>query len=109
VYKLVTDMSVEYKICEKALMKLKLDHMIIQSGGLAKGNQVLGKSEYKNMIEFGLGQIMKVGNDHVENDIDKIIDNSFKIFNEDLGLKVKKLEEEFDINNLNVEGTNTYF
>jgi len=38
VYKLVTENTVEYKICERSTLKLKLDHMIIQNGGLTKNN-----------------------------------------------------------------------
>lgn len=58
-------------------MKLKLDHLIIQSGGLAKNDILVNKNEFKNMIQFGLGEIMKVDKSK-EYDIDKIIENSFK-------------------------------
>lgn len=76
VQKLVTEHGVDYKICEKAVIKLKLDQLIIQSGGLAKGSSALKNDDMKKIIDFGLSEIVKLeGGSNILN-LDKIIENS---------------------------------
>lgn len=90
-------------------MKLKLDHLIIQSGGLSKSNILVNKNEYKDIIQFGLGNVLKIDNSVKEHNIDAIIENSFKTFEKDIGLKVKKLEEQFDLDKINYDSVSTFF
>jgi len=76
VYKLVTEHAVDYKICEKAVIKLKLDQLIIQSGRMAKGTNALRKDEMNKIIEFGLSEIVKLDGATRPDNIDAIIENS---------------------------------
>jgi len=76
VYKLVTEHAVDYKICEKAVIKLKLDQLIIQSGRMAKGVNALRKDEVTKIIEFGLSEIVKLDGATRPDNIDAIIENS---------------------------------
>lgn len=76
VYKLVTEHAVDYKICEKAVIKLKLDQLIIQSGGLAKGAASLRNDEVKKIIDFGLSEIVKLDGNSKNLNLDAIIENS---------------------------------
>lgn len=66
----------DYKICEKAVIKLKLDQLIIQSGRMAKGASGLRKDEMNKIIEFGLSEIVKLDGATRPNNIDAIIENS---------------------------------
>lgn len=66
----------DYKICEKAVIKLKLDQLIIQSGRMAKGASALRKDEVNKIIEFGLSEIVKLDGATRPNNIDAIIENS---------------------------------
>lgn len=76
VYKLVTEHGLDYKICEKAVIKLKLDQLIIQSGRMTKGTTALKKDEVNKIIEFGLSEIVKLDGATRPDNIDAIIENS---------------------------------
>jgi len=74
---LVTEHSIEYKICEKSVIKLKLDQLIIQSGGMTKGVIPLDKNEMKKIIEFGLNEIVKMELTTKPENIDALISSSY--------------------------------
>jgi len=74
---LVTEHSIEYKICEKSVIKLKLDQLIIQSGGMTKGIIPLDKNEMKKIIEFGLNEIVKMELTTKPENIDALISSSY--------------------------------
>lgn len=98
IYKLVTEHSVEYKICEKSVIKLKLDQLIIQSGGMTKGTTALDKNEMKKIIEFGLSEIVQMEGMSRPENIDALISSSYSTYQQDIGFKIKKIEEEFKVN-----------
>jgi len=92
---------------ERAAIKLKMDHLIVQSGRLAQGAK-LDNKEVKEFLAFGAQQILKatdgLGGISTDKNIDEILAASEKIYNEEIGAKLKKLEEEF-----NMEGFNDDF
>ena len=59
VYRLISSDSVEEKIVERAMIKLKLDAVVVQQGRLAdKGNR-LSKGEMVAMIQYGADNIFR--------------------------------------------------
>jgi len=100
VYRLITKDSIEVKMAEKAACKLKLDHLIIQTGRLAEKNTLVGKNEMAEWIQFGAQKILQAGEGGIanEDDIDKILEISeekSKIITD----KVQTLEEKFNLTN----------
>jgi len=81
VYRLITEGSIEYKIVEKAALKLKMDHLIIQKGRLAQNNSKFEKNELHDWLSFGAQEILKATGDESQNkkyNIEDIIENSLK-------------------------------
>lgn len=90
VYRMITKHSIEEKMLEKQLMKLKFDYLIVAKGRAAEYDDVddngkkkdsienlfnfdvskLSKQEYKDLVQFGANKIF--GNDDDEEDIDAI-------------------------------------
>jgi len=79
---MITEGTIEYKIVEKAALKLKMDHLVIQTGKLSQNNNKLGKNELQDWIAFGAQEILKTNTDDPMNnktlDIEEIIENSLK-------------------------------
>ena len=59
VYRLVTGGSVEEKIVERAMTKLKLDALVVQQGRLADKAKGLSKEEMLAMVRFGADAVFK--------------------------------------------------
>jgi len=99
VYRLITEGSIEYKIVEKAALKLKMDHLVIQSGRLAQNNLKTNKSELQEWIAFGAQEILKAGagEDNKVTDIEDIIERSLQTYKTNIETKLSKLEDEFDL------------
>jgi len=100
VYRLITEGSIEYKIVEKAALKLKMDHLVIQSGRLAQNNTKFNKSELQEWIAFGAQEILKAGSgdgNSKVNDIEDIIERSLQTYKTNIETKLSKLEDEFDL------------
>jgi len=87
-----------------------MDHLVIQKGRLTQNTNKLNKSEIQEWISFGAQEILKtsssVGENNSKKDIEKIIEDSLKTFDEKLGNKLKKLEDEFNLQNFTSD-TNT--
>lgn len=85
---------------ERAAIKLKMDHLIVQSGRLAQGAK-LGDRDIKDYITFGAQQILKCadgeGGISTDKNIDELLQASEKIYDEEIGQKLRKLEEEFNL------------
>lgn len=58
VFRMVTEHSIEEKIIEKALQKLRLDQLVIQQGKLTNVNKPLSQDEMVAMIRHGAEQIL---------------------------------------------------
>lgn len=85
---------------ERAAIKLKMDHMIVQSGRLTQ-NAKLDNKEVKDFMAFGAQQILKAtdgeGGISTDKNIDELLAASEKIYDEEIGAKLRKLEEEFNL------------
>ncbi|TMW51170.1 hypothetical protein DOY81_003786, partial [Sarcophaga bullata] len=78
VFRFITENTVEEKIIERAEVKLRLDKLVIQQGGLASnmGNQ-LNKAEMLNIIRFGANHVFASKDSELtDEDIDTILERS---------------------------------
>jgi SWI/SNF-related matrix-associated actin-dependent regulator of chromatin subfamily A member 5 len=80
VFRFITEGSIEEKVVERAMIKLKLDAVVVQQGRLADRNKALSKEEMLEMVQFGADAIFKTQNktgadaDEVtEADIDELL------------------------------------
>lgn len=107
VQRLVTEMTCEQRIVERAAVKMKIDHMIVQSGRLAQGAR-LDNNDVKDFVAFGAQQILKTtdgeGGTSTNKNIDELLAASEKIYDEEIGNKLKKIEEEFNLQGFNTDG-----
>lgn len=67
VFRLITENSVEEKIIERALQKLRLDQLVIQQGRLANANKPMTQDEMLAMIRHGAQDIFQ-GKDNKAHD-----------------------------------------
>ncbi|CAF0763735.1 unnamed protein product [Didymodactylos carnosus] len=75
VFRLITEHTVEERICERAEMKLRLDHVVIQQGRLQDASTKLGKDEMLSMIRHGASHVFssKQGESELDKDIDLVL------------------------------------
>jgi SWI/SNF-related matrix-associated actin-dependent regulator of chromatin subfamily A member 5 len=57
VYRLITENTLEEKIVERQMVKLKWDTLVIQQGRFQQKNKVFTKDELKDMIQFGASEV----------------------------------------------------
>jgi hypothetical protein len=77
VFRLVTEHTIEERILRRALSKLKLDALVIQSGGLVEGAQRASKSELVAAIRHGAEAIFQLRADQLgDDDIDAILEKA---------------------------------
>ena len=78
VFRLVTDNTVEERIIERAEMKLRLDHVVIQQGRLTDANNKLDKDQMLSMIRHGANYVFaSKESDITDKDIDDILGTKF--------------------------------
>src|SRR5690606_19338669 len=63
VFRFITEHSVEEKVIERALQKLRLDQLVIQQGKLTNANKPLTQEEMLTMIRHGAEAIFNEKND----------------------------------------------
>ena len=76
VFRLITSGSIEEKMIERAMMKLKLDAVVVQQGRLADKGKAMSKDEMLDMIQFGADAVFKArdaDDDVTEQDVDKLL------------------------------------
>jgi SWI/SNF-related matrix-associated actin-dependent regulator of chromatin subfamily A member 5 len=74
VYRLVTENTIEEKIIERQLIKLKWDSLVIQKGRVAQKGKGMSKDELENLINFGANEIFKAeGSTISDQDIDMLL------------------------------------
>lgn len=79
VFRLITDNTVEERIIDRAEMKLRLDHVVIQQGRLVDSNQKLDKDQMLSMIRHGANYVFSSkDSDITDKDIDDILDEGQK-------------------------------
>lgn len=71
VFRLVTEGTIEEKIIEKALQKLRLDQLVIQQGRLTNVNKTLGREEMLAMIKHGAEKIIQSSNEGSGTDLNR--------------------------------------
>lgn len=75
VYRLITQDTVEEKVVERAMMKLKLDAVVVQQGRLADKSKSLQKDEMLAMIQYGADTVFRQTHedDMTDEDIDALL------------------------------------
>jgi len=74
VYRLISEKTLEERILRKAMEKLHLDSLVIQSGRLADQKKNLQKDDLLDMIRYGADSFFKVNADSYEEiDLDLIL------------------------------------
>jgi superfamily II DNA or RNA helicase len=58
VFRLITEGTVEEKVLERALQKLRLDQLVIQQGKLTNANKALTSEEILAMIKHGVSNVL---------------------------------------------------
>ncbi|KAJ2815783.1 chromatin remodeling complex Adenosinetriphosphatase, partial [Coemansia erecta] len=58
VYRFITENSVEEKVLERAMQKLRLDQLVIQQGRLAQASKGASRDELLNMVQFGADTLL---------------------------------------------------
>eukprot|EP00891_Asterochloris_glomerata_P000647 jgi/Astpho2/647/Aster-04487 len=61
VFRFCTEHSIEEKVIEKALKKLKLDAMVIQQGRMQDSNKTVGKDDLLQMVRYGAELVFSGG------------------------------------------------
>lgn len=59
VYRMITENTIEEKIIERQIVKLKWDSLVIQKGRLAQKTKGLNKDELADLINYGASEIFK--------------------------------------------------
>lgn len=70
VFRLLTEQSVEEKVIERAMQKLRLDQLVIQQGKLANANRLMGKEEMLGMIRHGAERLLSKTNNNEKSTFD---------------------------------------
>ena len=83
VYRFITQHTIEEKIIERQVVRLKMDSLIIQSGrqGFMPGGskQAFGKGVLKEMMQFGANEIFSRTSQHItDEDIDALLEKGTK-------------------------------
>ena len=74
VYRLVSENTIEEKIIERQITKLKWDSLVIQKGRLAQKAKGMSKEELEGLVNFGANEIFKaVGSTINDDDIDNLL------------------------------------
>ncbi len=74
VYRLVTENTIEEKVIERQLIKLKWDSLVIQKGRVAQKGKGMNKEELEGLINFGASEIFKAqGSTITDDDIDNLL------------------------------------
>ncbi|KAJ2837472.1 chromatin remodeling complex Adenosinetriphosphatase [Coemansia erecta] len=58
VYRFITENSIEEKVLERAMQKLRLDQLVIQQGRLAQAPKGASRDELLDMVQFGADTIL---------------------------------------------------
>ena len=94
VYRLITEKSIEEKIIERQLIKLKWDSLVIQKGRLAQKSKGLSKNELESLLNHGAAEIFKSeGGTYNDTDIEDLLkrgEERTRIENEKLDKSVKE-------------------
>lgn len=71
---MITDNTIEERIIDRAEMKLRLDHVVIQQGRLVDSNNKLDKDAMLSMIRHGANYVFSSKeSDITDRDIDEIL------------------------------------
>lgn len=74
VYRMVTENTIEEKVIERQLIKLKWDSLVIQKGRVAQKGKGMNKEELESLINFGASEIFKAqGSTITDDDIDNLL------------------------------------
>lgn len=112
VFRLITEHTVEERIVERAEMKLRLDHVVIQQGRLQEAATKLDKDEMLSMIRHGATHVFSSKQDENELDVDiDLVLTQGEQKTKELREKYEKMGEsqlrKFTIDNENIGGPTT--
>lgn len=112
VFRLITEHTVEERIVERAEMKLRLDHVVIQQGRLQEAATKLDKDEMLSMIRHGATHVFssRQGENELDIDIDLVLaqgEQKTKELREKYEVLGESQLRKFTIDNENLGGPNT--
>lgn len=114
VFRLAHEHTIEEKVIERALLKLRLDTVVIQHGRLAGGSQqsagsLLSKGDLMRMVQYGADKIYqsKELNDLTEEDVEEILARGEKRTAE-LSGKLDAHASRLSLLNFDVSNSNLY-
>lgn len=109
VYRLISENTVEEKIVERQMVKLKWDTLVIQQGRFQQKNKMFTRDELKNMIQFGASEIFRSAGNITDEDIDILLERGERRTNEK-NSKLEKIinKEEKNILDLAINDLNYY-
>ncbi|KAJ2601737.1 chromatin remodeling complex Adenosinetriphosphatase, partial [Coemansia sp. RSA 1804] len=61
VYRFISEDTVEEKVLERAMQKLRLDQLVIQQGRLAQASKGASREELLSMVQYGAGEMLGGG------------------------------------------------
>lgn len=109
VYRLITENTVEEKIIERQMIKLKWDSLVIQQQKNTQKNKALSKEEMKEMLQFGANFIFKADNGTMTDEqIDDILrrgETKTNALNKEVEEKLKNQQNnlvDFSMNSINI-------
>ena len=71
VFRFITENTIEEKVIERALQKLRLDQLVIQQGRMANANRPLSQDEMLAMIRHGAEKIFSGDGKRITNSLDE--------------------------------------
>lgn len=97
VYRLISENTIEEKIIERQIVKLKWDSLVIQKGRLAQKSRGLNKEELQGLISHGASEIFKATTGTItEGDIDDLLkrgEERTRIKNQEIEQQMEKKAE----------------
>jgi SWI/SNF-related matrix-associated actin-dependent regulator of chromatin subfamily A member 5 len=109
VYRLITENTVEEKIVERQMIKLKWDSLVIQQQKNSQKNKALTKEEMKDMLQYGANFIFKATNGTMTDElIDDILvrgESKTNALNKEVEDRMKNQQNnlvDFSMNSINI-------
>lgn len=109
VYRLITENTVEEKIIERQMIKLKWDSLVIQQQRSAQKNKNLSKEEMKQMLQYGASAIFKATGSTVTDElIEDLLNRGEQRTNALTQQLGDKLKPPADLTNMSMDSINIF-
>ena len=108
VYRMITEKSLEEKIVERQMVKLKWDTLVIQQGRFQQKNKVFTKDELKDMIQFGASEIFRSSGTITDEDIEILLERGERKTREQSSKLNSMMDQKKNILDLAINDLNFY-